>query len=136
MYPSSAPLPQSLSGIQRGQSTAPMPYSISADAHQFTGDWIFSKRIAGFRPFALAGIGFIINKPTGYSASNLTLTNIATSTTAVYVYGAGIGWQALSHLGLRLQYRGNIHKLPNFNGVAVNGYLHTAEPMLGLYYRF
>ncbi len=118
--------------------------SISAFAHEITGDWIVSTTEKSVRLFALAGAGLLLTEPAG------GLSYSQGSSTAVYVYGVGGDWQLLPRFGLRLQYRGNIHKVPSvatafksqsFGGVAPpfsspNSFIHTAEPMVGVYYRF
>lgn len=106
--------------------------SISANAHEITGDWIASVHIANLRPFALAGVGLLLNQPT----SGQTDTNSATQ--GVLVYGAGLDWGALPHLGLRFQYRGNLYKAPDLTKLytSTDAFTHTSEPMIGAYLRF
>jgi opacity protein-like surface antigen len=108
------------------------PVSVSADAHEITGDWIVSIHAANLRPFALAGIGVLLNEPSGNQSDTQS------ATTAVYVYGAGLDWGLLPHLGLRFQYRGNFSKAPDITTVysSVDAFRHTAEPMIGAYFRF
>ena len=108
------------------------PAAISANAHEITGDWVASVHVANLRPFALLGIGLLLNEPSG-SQSNAT-----SSDTAVYVYGAGLDWGLLPHLGLRFQYRGNLYKAPDVSRLytSTNAFTHTAEPVLGAYFRF
>jgi len=121
---------------------APIP--VSANAHEITGDWVFSSRGARFRPFALVGVGVLYFQPlvsVQYNRSAPTQS----STTAAYVYGAGIDWEVRSHLGLRLQYRGNLYNAPDLSlafgtgsGPGHNGtvFTHAAEPAIGVDYRF
>jgi opacity protein-like surface antigen len=108
------------------------PVAVSANAHEITGDWVFSARTGRLRPFALAGAGLLLTEPT--SGQSYT----EGSNTAVYVYGAGLDWRLRPHLGFRLQYRGNVYKAPDlsleFSGP--DAYLHTAEPMIGVWYSF
>jgi opacity protein-like surface antigen len=109
------------------------PEGVSANAHQLTGDWLFSARVAKFRPFALAGIGVLFTEPT----SSLAGTNTVSSTSAVYVYGAGLDWRIQRYLGLRFQYRGSVFKAPNITtGIANNNFTYAAQPMIGAYYKF
>ena len=91
-----------------------------------------SVRVLNFRPFALAGVGVLVDVP----VSNQTLTN--TSTNAVYVYGAGLDAALTPHFGLRLQYRGNLNKAPDLTEVftSTDTFMHTAESMAGLYMRY
>ncbi len=109
-----------------------IPVSVSADAHEITGDWLISDPTGKIRPFALAGAGLLLTVPvSGQSGTQ-------NSTTAVYVYGAGIDWHVLPHIGLRLQYRGNLHRAPFVvaNANSPDPFTHTAEPMIGAYFRF
>jgi opacity protein-like surface antigen len=120
--------PQVSCGIPCGNIT---PATVSADAHEITGDWIASVRLANLRPFALAGGGLLFNEPVGGQAET------ATSTKPVFVYGGGLDWGLLPHLGLRLQYRGNLYKAPDLTKLygSSGAFTHTAEPMIGVYLR-
>ena len=106
--------------------------SVKADAHEVTGDWLVSVHVANLRPFALAGIGLLVNQPISGQ------TNTTSSNQAVYVYGAGLDWGLLPHLGLRFQYRGNLYKSPDLSRAftSTNAFTHTAEPMIGAYFSF
>jgi opacity protein-like surface antigen len=107
------------------------PAAVSVNAHEVTGDWVPSVKIANLRPFAVLGIGVLLNVP-GYG----TYTN--TDTKPVYVYGAGLDWGLLPHIGLRLQYRGNLYHAPDVTTLYTSSgaFTHTAEPMIGAYLRF
>lgn len=109
-----------------------MRNSVSANAHEISGDWIASVHIANLRPFALAGVGLLLNQPTG---SQSETTN---ATKPVFLYGAGLDWGALPHLGLRFQYRGNLYKSPNLTRLftSTDAFTHTSEPVIGAYFRF
>ena len=110
---------------------APTPAPVSTNAHEITGDWVPSIQIANLRPFGVLGVGLLLNEPTS-SQSNAT-----SSKEAVYVYGAGLDWGLLPHIGLRLQYRGNLYKAPNVSKLYASSgaFTHTAEPMIGVYFR-
>jgi opacity protein-like surface antigen len=107
------------------------PAAVSADAHELTGDWVPSVKIANLRPFALAGVGLLFNQP----ASGQTATT--SSNKPVFVYGGGLDWGLLPHIGLRLQYRGNLYKAPDLTTLygSSGAFTHTAEPMIGVYLR-
>jgi opacity protein-like surface antigen len=111
---------------------APSPAPVSANAHQVSADWIVSARLLHIRPFALAGAGLLLDVHAGNQSS--------TKTTAkpVFIYGAGLGWALVPHLGLRFQYRGNLYKAPNLTRLytSTNAFTRTAEPMIGAYLRF
>ena len=132
-------------GLDCGSETA----AVSANAHEFTADWVASVKIAKLRPFALVGGGLLLNVP---SSATLTVVscvqpNPCTQTTGpaqtsnsasgVFVYGGGVDWGLLPHLGLRLQYRGNLYKAPAIVNAfsSTNAFTHTAEPMVGIYFR-
>lgn len=109
----------------------PNPTSVPADAHSVTLDWIPSVRIANLRPFGIAGIGMLVNEPAGGS-------NSGSNTTLVYVYGAGLDWGLLPHIGLRAQFRETTYKAPDLTSLytSTGSFLHTAEPMVGAYFTF
>lgn len=110
----------------------PAPVTIPANAHQIAANWVVSLHAANLRPFALAGIGLLLDEP-ATSASGTS-----TSTKPVYVYGAGLDWGLLPHIGLRLQYRGNLYKAPDLTSAfsSTDRFTHTAEPTVGAYFRF
>lgn len=110
----------------------PVPASVPANAHEITADWVPSVHLANVRPFGVLGAGALLNVPSG-SASDAS-----TKITGVYVYGAGLDWGLIPHIGLRLQYRGNLYKAPDLSKLytSTDAFTHTAEPMVGLYVRF
>jgi opacity protein-like surface antigen len=107
------------------------PAAVSADAHELTGDWVPSVKIANLRPFGLVGAGILFNQP----ASGQTATT--SSNKPVFVYGAGLDWGLLPHIGLRFQYRGNLYKAPDLTTLygSSGAFTRTAEPMIGVYLR-
>jgi hypothetical protein len=106
--------------------------AVRADAHEITGDWVASVHVSNLRPFALLGVGLLLNEPASGQ------TNATSSDTGVFVYGAGLDWGLLPHLGIRFQYRGNLYKAPDVSRLytSTNAFTHTAEPVLGAYFRF
>lgn len=106
--------------------------TISADAHEVTVDWVPSVKLANFRPFGVLGAGVLVNVPVSGQSDTRT------STKAVYVYGGGLDWGLLPHLGLRLQYRGNLYEAPDVSSLytSFSKFRHTAQPMIGAYFSF
>ncbi|MGA7342182.1 MAG: outer membrane beta-barrel protein [Terracidiphilus sp.] len=105
--------------------------AIKANAHELTGDWVASLHVANLRPFALAGVGLLLNEPSSGQSST------SSSTKPVFVYGAGLDWGLAPHIGLRFQYRGNLYKAPDISTVftSTSAFTHTSEPMIGVYFR-
>ncbi|MGC2299973.1 MAG: outer membrane beta-barrel protein, partial [Acidobacteriaceae bacterium] len=120
---------------------------VPANAHEITADWTPSLHIANLRPFGVLGLGVLLNVPSGNqtlttsngsgSSTSTSSTGASTTTTPVYVYGAGLDWGLLPHIGLRLQYRGNLYKAPDLSTLysSTGAFTHTAEPMIGIYFR-
>jgi opacity protein-like surface antigen len=109
----------------------PQPAPVSANAHEITADWVASVKLSNLRPFALAGVGVLLNEPSSGQS------NTTSDTRPVFVYGAGLDWGLLPHLGVRLQYRGNLYKAPDLTRLytSTDAFTHTAEPMIGVYLR-
>lgn len=106
--------------------------SVKANAHELTVDWVPSVPIANLRPFGVLGLGLLLHQPTGSQSST------SSSTQAVYVYGAGLDWGLLPHLGLRFQYRGNLYKAPRLSTLytSTDAFTRNSEPMIGAYLSF
>jgi len=126
--------------------------SVSASAHEITGDWVPSLHIANLRPFGVLGAGLLLDVPAsgqatvtticseclgGIPAPMTTTSPAQTSAKAVFVYGGGLDWGMLPHIGLRLQYRGNLYSATNVTKVfsSISAFTHTAEPMAGVCFR-
>lgn len=107
--------------------------TVQADAHEVTADWVPSVHVANFRPFGVLGVGALVNVP----VTGQTAIETKTDTKAVFVYGAGLDWGLLPHLGLRFQYRGNLYKTPDVTNLftSADAFRRTSEPMIGVYFR-
>jgi opacity protein-like surface antigen len=127
--------------------------SVSANAHEVTANWVPSVHIANLRPFGVLGVGLLLDVPSNSQATvtrtspcSVTCPGTPTTTTStsstsastkpIYVYGAGLDWGLLPHIGLRLQYRGNLYSAPNLTKLysSTDAFAHTAEPMVGIYF--
>jgi opacity protein-like surface antigen len=91
-----------------------------------------SIKLLHVRPFGVLGGGLLLDVPSSGQSSTKT------DTKGVFVYGAGLDWGLVPHIGLRLQYRGNLYQAPDLTSLytSANKFTHTAEPMAGLYFRF
>ena len=126
--------------------------SVPANAHEITGDWVVSAKVLHFRLFALAGGGLLFDVPSTANASFVFSctpsgatclpgaidSSTRSQTKGVFVYGGGMDWVLLPHLGLRFQYRGNVYKAPALvdSFSSTGKFTHTAEPMFGVFFRF
>jgi hypothetical protein len=106
--------------------------SVKADAHELGADWVVSFPVLSFRPFVLAGVAAIYFRPDSDQPGT------SSEVKPVFVYGGGIDWTIIPHTGLRGQYRGNLYHAPDLLKAAssTRAYAHTAEPMIGAFFRF
>ena len=111
---------------------APLPITVPANAHQIALNWVVSAHVMNIRPFALAGVGVLLDEVSGSPSGS------SSTVKPVYIYGAGVDWGLLPHIGLRLQYRGNLYKAPDLAGAfsSTDRFAHTGQPMIGAYFRF
>ena len=110
----------------------PPPVSVSANANEFTADWIPSRTKGALRPFGVLGGGVLIDVPSGGQSNTTTVTE------PVFVYGVGMDWAHWKRFGLRVQYRGNLYKSTSMSTVynePTNALMLTNEPMAGVYFR-
>jgi hypothetical protein len=131
IVPSSTP-PTCFPTGPTGTPATCQPLEVSGKATQFGGTWILSKKIGNVRPFVLGGAGFVITVPgqSPYSVNTVMRPD--------FIYGGGVDWSFLKHIGLRLQVRGNTSKAPNLSDLfnATTRYTQVYEPMGGVFYRF
>jgi outer membrane immunogenic protein len=108
-----------------------------SNVHQATGGLVlglppFAKR--RLRPYVLADGGALVFDPTGNQA--FIGTTSQTEAKAAFVYGGGVNYDILRRISLRAEYRGLVYKTPDFGGLVTNSLTHTAEPSVGLAFRF
>jgi hypothetical protein len=115
-------------GTVCGQSTV----SISGKANEFAFNWVATIKKGSVRPFALGGIGLITTLPGSSVLANRTVVRPA------FIYGAGVDWSFAKHLGVRVQFRGNMTKAPDLSTAypSTTAYTQIYEPMGGVFYRF
>ena len=112
---------------------------VPSNAHEVTADWVVSFHLLNLQPFLLAGGGVLLTVPSAsQSIGGNTTTQTQTQTKGVIVYGGGLDYGVLPHLGLRFQYRGNLYKAAQLSTAFSSSgqFIHTAEPMIGAYFRF
>jgi len=108
-----------------------------ANVHEFTADYVFHLRHHHkLDPFVLAGGGSLVFSPITDSADSIPFADRQAKGT--FLYGAGVNYAVLGNIGLRLQYRGLVYKTPDFGKglFSTDSWTHTAEPTLGVTFRF
>lgn len=108
---------------------------VQSAMHETTAAYVFKMPHKKITPFLTAGTGALIFNPTS-SATNLTGTD--TQVRAAFLYGGGIDYNLAKNISLRAQYRGLIYKAPDFgiSALGTGAVTHTAEPSIGLVFRF
>lgn len=114
-------------------------FRIQSGIHQMTGGLVFklpTRASSRLNPYVLAGGGALFFDPTG-SFSN-TVSGAQSQAKGVFVYGAGINYAVSKRLSLRAEYRGLVYETPDFGltGFTTNSVTHTAQPSVGLAFRF
>ena len=114
-------------------------FRIQSGIHQATGSLVFnlpSRSGSRLNPYVLAGGGALMFDPT--SSQLDTVTGSQTQAKATFVYGAGINYAIMRRLSLRIEYRGLVYGTPDFGFTAfsTNSITHTAQPSVGLTFRF
>jgi outer membrane immunogenic protein len=109
---------------------------VQTNVHQVTGSAVVKlPAIAHLQPYVLAGGGALIFDPTDASSNFFGATR---ETRGTFLYGAGADYDFTRHLALRVEYRGFVYKVPNFNlsSLESDSWTHTAQPSAGLVFKF
>jgi opacity protein-like surface antigen len=115
---------------------------IQANVQQLTGEAVITAPThARVRPYALAGIGGLFFRPTNSLSNSFAGVGNNTGnnqTKAAFVYGGGVDFDIAHNVAFRAEYRGLVYKIPDFQipGLASNAFTHTAQPSIGLVWRF
>ncbi len=116
--------------------------AIQANVQQLSGEAVITAPTSSrVRPYALAGIGGLFFRPTN-SADNAFVgvgNNTGNNQTkAAFVYGGGVDFDLSHNVAFRAEYRGLLYKIPDFQipGLASDAFTHTAQPSVGLVWRF
>lgn len=115
---------------------------IQANVQQLTGEAVITASSKSrVRPYGLAGIGALFFHPTNSLNNNLIGIGTGSSnnqTKPAFVYGGGVDFDLTHYMALRAEYRGLLYKIPDFQiaGLASDAFTHTAQPSVGLVWRF
>jgi hypothetical protein len=106
------------------------PVTIPNYQHQVSVNYVASRRMGKFTPFAEGGFAFVIN----YSTGNAYAINTPIRPGFVATLGTDYGGP---RFGLRFQFRDTFYKAPNleFPYNTTGKFMQTAEPIIGVYFR-
>ena len=116
--------------------------AIQANVQQLTGEAVITAPSSSrVRPYALAGVGGLFFRPT--NSLNNSFVGVGNNTgnnqaKAAFVYGGGVDSDMTRYVAFRAEYRGLVYKIPDFQipGLASDAFTHTAQPSIGLVWRF
>lgn len=107
---------------------------------EFSGAFVVTPvRTDRYKAFVFGGAGALVFNPNSTTIDDVGQSIGATRQTRIGIlYGAGVDYHLLSHLALRLQYRGLFYSPPNFKvaNLFTGGRGHMAEPAIGLVFTF
>jgi opacity protein-like surface antigen len=112
-------------------------FRIQSQVHQATlGLVINVAHPKKFTPYMLVGGGMVLFAPTTNQLNNIT--GAQTQGKGAFVYGGGINYPLQKNFFFRAEYRGLLYGPPTFGfgGLSTNSITHSAEPSIGLSYRF
>lgn len=115
------------------------PFRLQSDIHQFTGSLVMNLPTRGhsrINPYFLIGGGALLFEPTSNQFNSLS--NAQSQTKGAFVYGVGVNYAIRKGVALRAEYRGLLYPTPDFGfgSLATNAMTHTAEPSIGITFRF
>jgi hypothetical protein len=119
--------------------------SVSAYFSEISGSYVYSfATTRRLQPFLEAGGGVVLFSPGNYGSSasiyggSGTATSLPTQAKAMFVYGGGADFPAVSHFYLRLEFRDVGYKAPDFGNPLYrsNAFSFSYEPSIGFAYRF
>ena len=124
---------------QRYDFLSSNPFRIQTDIHQFTGSLVMNLPTRGHskvNPYFLLGGGALLFEPTSNQFNSLS--NAQSQTKGAFVYGVGVNYAIHKGVALRAEYRGLLYGTPDFGfgALATNAVAHTAEPSIGITFRF
>jgi opacity protein-like surface antigen len=112
------------------------PTLLESDFHEVTGALVvhIPARVSSFRPYVLGGGGALIFDPT----NRYSVGGVDRQTRGTVVYGGGANFDLTNKLGVRVEYRGLVYKVPDFSISTLNldKYTHLAQPSAGIFFRF
>jgi opacity protein-like surface antigen len=114
-------------------------FRIQSSIHQFTASFVFnllSRPHSRVTPYFLMGGGVLLFAPTGDQFNSLS--NTQSQAKGAFLYGLGVNYAIHKGIALRAEYRGLVYGPPNFGfgALTANAVTQTAEPSIGISFRF
>ncbi len=113
-------------------------FDVQAKVRQATGALVVNAPVSFFKlkPYVLAGAGALVFNPTGNFGQSVA--GASDQAKAAFVYGGGVDYKLISHVSLRLEYRGFVYSRPDFGLAALHSgsTTHTAQPSAGVVLHF
>jgi len=117
-----------------------LDFRVMTTVTEFSGAFVVTPiRKERYRAFVFGGAGALVFNPNQTRIDDIPQFIGADRQTRVGVlYGAGVDYGLISHLSLRLQYRGLFYSPPDFKvaNLFTGGRGHMAEPAVGLVFSF
>ena len=110
---------------------------VQSNISQLTGSAVVKLPGLGkVEPYALGGGGALIFDPTNNPGGAFPGATLQAK--GAFVYGAGADYAFMRHVSLRLEYRGYVSQVPDFNVASLhaNSWTNIAQPSAGLVFRF
>lgn len=108
-----------------------------ANVHELTAAYVYQFNSKyKLNPFVLGGGGLLLYRP--MTASTHSLVDPQSDTEGTVLFGLGANYRLTNALGVRVQFRGLMHKSPNFgvDAASTGAWALTGEPSIGLTLRF
>jgi opacity protein-like surface antigen len=117
-------------------------YRIQDTVTEYTGAYVFRPlKWHGLHPFLLAGGGVLRFYPY-YNGTTINMIQTAlptqTQTRPTFLYGGGFDYRITKRWGLRVQYRGFLHEVPDFrvSNLFTGATGNLSAPSVGVVFRF
>jgi outer membrane immunogenic protein len=124
-----------------GASASTFCQQVRTRNHEISFAYVHSFTYRRFNPFVEAGGGALIFSPV--MDNRTTTLDAKRQTKAAFLYGAGIAYEISPSFDLRVEYRGLLTKVPDFNDKGVGTYDFTTNkwynisvPAIGAAYHF
>jgi hypothetical protein len=114
-------------------------YRVKHQANELTAAYLLkAPAYHGYSGFIGLGGGTMISSPSTYGGLLAPTAKLGSQAVPLYVFIIGVDHSFGQHFGVRLQYRDDISKAPNYKQVQLDAHKlrSSNEPAIGVYYRF